>query len=478
MALAFAKNLARQTIHDPSGKKSRRANKTYSNYTKEDIEGYLESPTSNEANLRNASIFLYQTNGRYRNLLQYYANLPCWIYVVSAVNYNPSKVKTDNFKKQYYRACNIIESAGIIKTMREITLVSLREGVFYGVIWGGDGNSFIVQKLNPDHCTIVSLTDGGVFQFVYDMSKIKKTDLETYYPPAFQDMWKEYEATNNQYQLVPPEISVCVKSDTTIPEYSIPPFSSVLPQLYTIKNLEALSETSSELSNYKMLSGIVPVDEDGVPKMDFNTVMQYYNQISGNMGERVGLALSPFKLESHDFEKSGAASQVDMVARSTDNFFASAGTSATLHGASNNTSGLVKMSVKVDESYAFGFMYQCEKVINRFLKTLSGTQKFKITFLPISIFNREEMISKYKESLNYGMSKLQYLAALGIPQHDILNLNYIENEIIDIDNIFTPLKTASTQSADDAAAGRPSVDDTDLGESGEATRGNDSNDNR
>ena len=263
-ALAFAKAMAQQTIHDPAGKTSRRTSRTYTTYTRENVEEWLSSPTSNEKNLRDASVFLYQTNSRYRNLLHYYANVPCWLYTITPVNYNPDKVKRETFRKQYQKTCNIIESMGIIKTMREAALIALREGALYGVIWGGDGNSFILQRLNPDYCSIVSISDGGVFQFAYDMSKIKEADLPTYYPPQFADMYREYQRTGNQYQVVPPEISFCLKGDSSIVDYSLPPFSAVLPSLYSIKNVEDLTETATELSNYKLIAGVLTVDNEGV----------------------------------------------------------------------------------------------------------------------------------------------------------------------------------------------------------------------
>jgi hypothetical protein len=249
-ALAFAKAMAQQTIHDPAGKTSRRASRSFNTYTRDNIEEWLSAPTNNEKNLRDASIFLYQTNSRYRNLLHYYANVPCWIYTITPVNYNPHKVKREVFLKQYQKTCNILESMGIVKSMREAALIALREGAFYGVIWGGDGNSFILQKMNPDYCHLVSISDGGVFQYAYDMSKVKEADLPNYFPPQFTAMYNEYQRTGNQYQVVPPEISFCLKGDASIVDYSLPPFSAVLPSLYTIKNVEDLTETANELSNY------------------------------------------------------------------------------------------------------------------------------------------------------------------------------------------------------------------------------------
>lgn len=475
-AAAFAKAMAQQTIHDPSGKTSRRAARTYSTYTRENIEQWLSAPTSNEKNLREASIFLYQTNSRYRNLLHYYANVPCWIYTITPVNYNPQKVKRESYQKQYQKTCNFLESMGVVKTMREAALIALREGAFYGVVWGGDGNSFILQRLNPDNCQIVSISDGGVFQFAYDMSKVKQEDLETYYPPQFASMYDEYNRSGNQYQIVPPEISFCLKGDASITDYSLPPFSAVLPSLYSIKNVEDLTETASELSNYKLIAGVLPVDNEGVPLVDYNTAMQYYAHIAGNVGDRVGVTISPFELKSYDFEQSGTTAQIDNVARANENFFASAGTSALLHGATNSTSGVTKLAIKVDESFSFGIMYQCGAIINHFLKLLSGTVKFKVNFLPVSIYNKEEMIDQYKSALNFGMAKLQYAACIGIAQHDILGQAYVEKEILDFDSVFTPMQTASTQTSDAKDPGRPQADD--VSEEGEETRDNDANANK
>lgn len=184
--------------------------------------------------------------------------------------------------------------------------------------------------------------------------------------------------------------------------------------------------------------------------------MQYYQHIANNVGDRVGVALNPFELKDYSFEQSGTTAQIDAVSRANDNFFAEAGTSALLHGSTNSTSGVTKLAIKVDEAYAFGLMYQSEKIINRFLKQLSGTVKFKIHFLEVSHFNRDDKVDEYRGALNYGIGKLEFLALMGIHQFDILGENYIEKELLEIDSLFTPMKTAATQSSrQENGAGRP-----------------------
>lgn len=479
LAWEFAKAMADQVINDPTGKTSKRTNRSYTAPSKDQVDTYLKSPSTNEKNLRMASVYLYQVNTRYRNLLNYFANLPCWSYVINPVNYNPEKTKRDSFKKQYFKVCNILESMGVEKTMREIVLCALREGAYYGVIRGGNGDYFILQKLNPDYCTISSISDGGVFQFMYDMSKVQEKDLPTHYPPEFADMYKEYVKTSEKYQPVPPEIAVCFKADPSIIDYSIPVFAGVMPTLYQIESVKALAVAATELSNYKLIAGKIPVDDEGIPLIDYPTAMQYYNHIVNNVGDRVGVAITPFDLKDYTFDRSGATAQIDEVARANDNFFSEAGTSALLHGATNDTSGVTKLAIKVDESFAFGLMYQAEEIVNRFLKRIPGTAKFKIHFLEVTQFNREEKIDEYRASMNYGIGKLEYLALMGIHQFDVLGENYVEQDILGIDELFTPLKTASTQSADqNGASGRPKLSDGEISDEGEKTRDNDEDANR
>ena len=472
----FAKELAKATIYDPSRSNSKQSKTFVGTYTQETLYNYLKSPTSNEKNLRDASSYMYNVNTRYYRLLQYYAGLPTYSYVVSPLNFDSNKVKPDTVRKQYLKTMNKLELMNIKEETRKQILIAVKDGAYYGVRWADSSSSFI-QKLNPDMCQITSMSD-GVFLFSVDMSQIKEELLDCY-PPQFAKMFEDYRRSGQKLQPVDPSISVCVKADASIPDYSLPPFSAVLPLLYVINDTQSLQEVSDELNNYKLVAGEVPMDKNGVPVMSYPEVLDYYRHIANNIGDRVGLAVSPFKLTSIDFSKSAAADSVDSTARAASNFWSSAGTNALLHGAANNTAGVAKLAIRTDETLVFALLDQCERQINRFLKTtMGGSVKFKVSFLRMTVFNEDAVIRHYKEAMNYGAGKIHYMAALGIPQYDIEGLTYIENEVLHIDEILTPLATASTRSADSAESGRPLEDETDLDNSGEATRDSDANANR
>lgn len=476
--MAFARELIRRTIYNPQ-KTTSKNSITYSNYTKENIQKWLQTPSTNEKNLRNASIYLYLSSMQYQRLINYYANLFLWSYVVSPLGFDKSKLATekkkDNFKKQYLKVTHDLELMNIPETMRNIASVVLREGVYYGVKVS-DSNSAFVQRIDANLCTITSMSD-GVFLFAVDMSQITEDKL-IYYPAIFAELYQKYKATGTKYQEIPPELSFCIKGDETIIDYSVPMFGAVMPALYTIANTEALQETKDELNNYKMISGQVPVDSDGQPKIPWDVYLKYYNHISNALGDRVGLAISPFDLKAIDFEQSGTVAEIDSVTRAINNYWTSAGTSGLLHGVANSTAGVTKLAIKNDENYIIGIMHQAERLINYHLKiNYSSNVKFKINFLPITIYNREDFVKMYKESVAFGLGKSHYMVSLGIPQGDLEGLSYLENDVLEIDKQLKPLINSHNASSEELSGGRPEEDEENLSDEGESTRDNDSNEN-
>ena len=59
------------------------SNVTYSRFSKENLLSYMQSPKSNEKNIRNASIYMYDASTQYRRLILYYALMPLWAYTIS-----------------------------------------------------------------------------------------------------------------------------------------------------------------------------------------------------------------------------------------------------------------------------------------------------------------------------------------------------------------------------------------------------------
>lgn len=478
-ALNFASYFAKSTntpiwnVNDLSSKQ----NPTYTRYTKENILSYMQAPASNEKMLRNASIYMYDASSQYRRLIQYYALLLKWPYVIYTVDTDMSKVKEEAYKKQYQKVTSYLEMRNLQHELQKAVTIALRDGVLYGAIWQSN-NSFYVQRINPDYCSLTAISD-GTWIYSVDMSQIQESKLNLY-PPEFTKMYNAYKNGGNKYQEVPESISFCLKADETNATYSIPPWSSTLPMLYDLETYKALQETATRIANYKMLSMKIDLNSDGTPVIDWELAKSYYQQLCRALPPYVGATISPMKIESFNFEKSNGPQDVDTVSRAENQFWFDTGTSALLHGSNvSNTAGSLKLSIKSDEELMFGMMTQAERLINRMLKTIPGTIKFKLQFLPVTIFNAEEQIKYWKEAASLGVpgSKIAYAAVLGVHQASLPSFGYIESNIVQTDS-WVPLQSGYTVGGQTSEGGRPTESDLTITDAGEKTREAGSNDNR
>ena len=454
---------------------STKDNPTYTRFTKEDILQYMQAPASNEKYLRNASIYMYDASSQYRRLIQYYALLLKWNYIIVPLDFDVSKVKEETFRKQYMKVSAALEVKNLQHEPQKPSQTSLTHRILYRAVWSA-ANSFYIQRINPDYCSLTSIND-GTWMYSVDMSKIQEKKLSLY-PPEFTAMYNTYKSTGQKWQEVPESISFCLKADETNPNYSIPPWCSTLPMLYDLETYKALQETATKIANYKMLSMKIDLNSDGAPTVDWVLAQQYYQQLCNALPPYVGATISPMKIESFDFDKSSGTADVDTVSRAEKQFWFDSGTSSLLHGSDvSNTAGALKLSIKSDEEIMFGLMAQAERLINRMLKSMPGTVKFKIQFLPVTIFNQEEQIGYWKDAAALGVpgSKAAYAATLGIHQADLAGMDYVERNLIGTDS-WTPLQSGYTIGSN--KGGRPSAGDTDLDAAGEATRGSDANANR
>lgn len=461
--------LQRQMLRNLVSDKS--ASVTYTRYSKEDLLKYMQSPKSNEKNIRNASIYMFDASSQYRRLILYYAQMMLWAYTVAPLNYDPD-AKPEAVRKSYFKAIKQIENMNLKHEFQKAAIIALREGVLYGVQWSGT-NSYFIQRVNPDYCKLSSIED-GTWMYAVDFSKIKEDELELY-PPEFTSLYNAYKSSGQKWQEIPSSISFCLKADETTSLYSIPPWASTLPMLHDIETFKELQETATEIANYKVIGLEIPTADDGTPKIDFDLAKQYYNHMAAALPPYVGAFMAPMKATALNFEKSGGLNDVDTVSRSEEQFWREGGTSPLLFGsADNDTAGALKLSIAADEEIMLGLAAQCERLVNRILKNMSGTQKFKLSILPVTTFNRSDWITNYKEGAAMGLPvKSAWAAVLGLSPGDVLGMNFVEMELLDMGGL-EPMNSSYTQSG----SGRPASDDDDLTQSGAQTRDNDSNANR
>lgn len=448
-------NLAGIKIRDLENNKD--YNPTYQKYTKSQIVTYLGNPASYEQQLRRMSQYLFNISNYYRRLIQYFAGMSTFSYIVAPYGVDYSKnVNVNKFKKGYYAVTNQLEKMNIPHEFSRALMVAFRDDVYYGYAWETN-DSYTLQQLDADYCKISSIED-GVYNFAFNFSYFdsNKERLPNF-PPEFTTMYNAYKSDAKlKWQELPSENSICLKvnEQSYVP---VPPFVSLFSALADIEDYRAISKDASEVNNYKALCLEIPVDKDGTFLIDYDLCKEFYDMMCNVLPENIGAFMSPMKVTDWNFEKSGAVSGSDDVEKAESSMWTQAGVNKILFGGGDDpSSSTLQLSTVNDQMIVFMMMRQIERWINRKLKSVSTTIKFKIKILDVTYFNRTEMHDRFMKDGQYGLPvRSAIMATAGYSPSDLENLQYLENTILELDKKEIPLTSSNTQSASDNDPGRP-----------------------
>lgn len=462
-------NLSKLILRDLE--KNNKIQTFFSKYSKEDVIKYLKNPESNSKQLRNISIYLYNASNHYRRLINYFAKMALYYYIVVPCKLDIEKVDKKKFKNQYKKTLDILDNMNIQHEFIKIMTTVFREDVFYGYEYSTK-ESYFIQKLNPDYCQINAVED-GCFNFSFDFMYFKSyPDKLKSYGEEFEEKYKIFESdSGKRWQELDSKRTICIKLNEDI-DYPIPAFVGVLESLYDIEDFKSLKKAKTEIDNYKLLVLHVPYDnKEGDFEMDLEIAKEYYHMMGSQLPENIGLVLSPMKIEDFNFEKDKADD--DNVSRSVRDYWSSAGVSELLFNGDKSNSVTINSSIKADESMVFSVLRSLERWLNRKLKFESGVYKFKVMMLDISIYNKKEFQESVLKGGQFGIPiKTMVGASYGYSPNDLLGMAFLENEVYEYQNQFIPLQSSHTQGNEDEG-GAPKKDDDDLSPEGVTARESD-----
>lgn len=464
----------------------------YKKFKKEDIEKMFVHPYSYEYSLRALSRYLYIISPHYKRLINYFSQILTYNYTVKAGKVYTKKITKSKYKNNFYEVVNFAEKMNLKREAEKMIRIALRDGIAVGVMaYASKSQSGYFIPFEPKGIRIRSIEDGAFIPSIYlpmfsgneglldgygaDIAKAYKKykeKLKNSKTITENDMWYEFK---NGFALV---------ADDTDPYHFLPYFGNLIIDVLRLKDAQDIQAQHDENSNYKALSAKVDTDDDGVPKMAFKDVKEYYDQMANELPNGIGLLVSPWTISDHSFQESATADR-DAALSAVNNFWRSAGMPNTLMGGGTlTTASAMLLAVKPDEALSFSLLGQFEKIINREIKLMNHDYLFKVSFLYQSIFNGTEVQNNLSKGAQYGLPvKMDYAASLGLTPCETIGASYLEDEILGLSSAVwaTPLVSSNTQSASvGGSGGRPTAEETGgtVGEAGEKTRDNDSNQNR
>lgn len=458
--------------------------RTYQTYSRETLRTYLKSPKSYESQIRNLSKYLYRLCYEYRRICIFYASMICG----DAFNIIPlidptQENNSDDVLAKYYETLIRWQRMDFANELIKLLIVAWREDSVYAYVYDDsdqEGGTCFFHILDGDYCRICAIEE-GVFRFAFDFSYFRshKSELE-YWDVEFQQKYRKYEADSSlRWQELDPKRQICFKVNSDDPTMDYPSFSSLFEAIINAIDLQALQNAKDELSVYKLLvARLQPLSGTDSPddfEVDVNTAIKYYNRLAESLPDCIASCISPLPIEPIEFKDLNTTDDTDMISSSMSNIFKHIG--GVILDNDKSGTAITNMQTILDMKMGQSTLLpQVQRWLNLYFNYVIGDDHAYIKYIDgVSPYTRESKRKELLESAQNGLpTKLEISILDGKSPLETVSMLYLENDILGLTEKLIPLSTSYTKSSSDAAdpitGGAPTKDDTELTDSGDASR--------
>ena len=443
---------------------------TFYQYTRDQISTFIKNPATNAAQLRNAVVNLYNASGHFRRIINYFAGLTDFSYVVSPVDIG-SDVNPEDIYDKYAKTVAFLAGSNLKEQLSNVLITCFREDTYFCTAWvNKDG--LVLQQLPSDYCQIAS-SDGGVYNVSFNFQYFDAYEAELpFYSPEFTTKYKQYKSdTQNAWLELDAPNSFAIKCNSDIPEYAVPPLIGILREVYDLEDYKALKITKTELENYALLVMKLGTNTNGEWMLDFGKAKEFWNNLDSVLPEQIGSVLSPMSIEKIGFADSGKADS-DKISEAEAHLWADAGVSGQIFSSDITASRSLEISIAADQAMTWKVVQSIGHALNRILMAQSFSKLFRLVFLDVSRFNRDEYATMLMKTTQYGFPTASLvMATMGVEPLYMSGLNMLETQVLRLQDKFIPFKSANTSpAAGSDTGGAPMLDKTKISDEGERTR--------
>lgn len=445
-------------------------------YSKEQIRKYYTNPKNFEKQLREVSRYFYVSSNHYMRLINYFGSMLTLDNFLRPLLYNKENFDKESFMRSYNKSEKYIENYNIKHEFGKITAILVSEGVFFGYE-RRSGNNLVIQRMPSDYCRISGIED-GIYTYELNMKFFDQRNIDiNNYSDEIQLLFRRYQVSNKQWQEVSSENGVCFVFDEEVP-YNIPPFSGIFEEILDIVEAKELLKDKDKLENFKLIHQKIPFKKDPRSEKDFllslDSVGMFHKNIKSVLPSSIGLVSSPMEIGGITLEK-----KKDVIgsgfAQAEESLYDSSGVSKGLFNSKNNNAMSLGKGITVDEGMMFKLLRQFERFLKKRLSGASSKQyPFKVVIPDLTIYNRKEKFDQYLKAAQYGFPKSYVAASMGSSLSEVNDMNFFENEILDMSENMIPVSSSHT-SSEQNGGGRPMKEESELTPNGEKTRANDGN---
>ncbi|MEC1289431.1 hypothetical protein P9B58_03935 [Bacillus mojavensis] len=456
------------------------------------VKTWLNNHNLYNKQIRNASKFLYNSNGIYRNVIDYMVSLPTLDRVVYGNSNNHSQLKLD--KRTYGIALRKINDKNIVRdSLRKLSLYGTSFHYFESVATDSfpktlsDYEVDSISEINDtqefncsilplpiDYCKIVGRKNSSylvafdVSYFDQFTSKGRSLKLKRW-PKEFRQGYVEYKKDlNKRWLVLDNNKTVTVKGSADLEDQWGRPIglAAFVDMVYDDYFVDTKRNILDDLNSTLIYQTLPEGEKKGVSSLTQKQQEQQHNSIKNALVSKGAVKGIKFfslasgtkldKLETNvDFLK--VKGEDELIKRISTNLgFAG----SALNGQDGNYSSQ-STNIEMVSSQIFSWLEQisCEfnKVINA--NIIKNPQSYvEVYYLPLTHVNRKEKVQNMKDLYTSGRGSLTaWIAATGWNPDAYLSLMEYEKEE-GFDEKFPVHATSYTMSKKDKSVGRPEDD--------------------
>lgn len=454
---------------------------------KETVVGYLQNPSSNEANLRNVSWYLLSRSQIFDLIVQYLTGIFALdARTVIPTNYDPTGNNNDDqILKSWVDTINMSKNWDVEGEFKNVISTCFIQDVSYNLAFYDD-TGLMLYPMPADYCRIISrYYQYGAADFVYAINMNyfnSRQDYLEWIGEPLQSMYKQAQSGSTSWVTVPPEYSACFKARAYDPLTIIPPLSGIFGSLIDLLNEADIQAVASQQEIYKLLVLRLETLKNGVNDwaIDPAVLTKYFDVFTSEaIPDSVSAAILPSNspIDTISFS-SDKPSEVNKVENATRNVLNSVGVGETLDTANISTTSGYQNAILANQIYATNYLLpQVEGWFNR-IANIQLSNPSKIHFFRTGQYTKDNLRKNLLEDAQNSLAAKTSIMALdaGFSPLESLAMNHLENDILKLGNKFNePLSSSFTQSGSttgQVGQGAPEKDPDELSDSGDRTKQN------
>lgn len=449
-----------------------------------DVELALKYPKQGWKILLAASNELMRVSPYYFRMNNFYSNMAIFRWGIDLYDVKEN-AKVDSIKKSYSVLSAKLEGMHLKHEFSKIMKVIPYLDIYCGLVFENQ-NDFFFQQIDYKICELYQIQD-GLYNFRIDLSKIDPTNLSAY-PNYVQKAFIDYREKikngqiSSQWYEPPSDKQICLKlnSQWTFP---YPILIGLVRDILDLNVYKKLKLQSARTDNYKAIAVEVPIDENTVdkPLLTPETLGIFAEINRESMTDDIGL-LHTLGSNATPISFKDSSNTRNNVSDAVDELYNSSGISKEMYNGSSSATAL-SYSVENDSGFIYGLYRQFERWINHFIKIRKynkSTFKFYFYLLDMTIFNKQDVITMYKDAISMGATVIdKYMASLDMTPSRMFGSYITHENIFDFRSHFIPLQTSYNSSIENEG-GRPTNKSKGktLDNTGEKTQDLDSNADR